>query len=226
MDNLPKEPNIISDIPSKMPQICVLKPILAPKKPKKAQTCPICLKTVIFPLNAKKYCSKECTLIASKLYRHKHYLNHRQHYLDLARQHRRLNPYYMKKYWESHKLQRKINARNRRLRLKKEKTILNKKIARNLRSRIREALKGKNKSAHTLKLIGCSIEQLKNHIESKFKLDMSWKNYGLWHIDHIKPCASFDLRNPEEQYKCFNYTNLQPLWAEDNLKKGIKYDPS
>jgi hypothetical protein len=51
---------------------------------------------------------------------------------------------------------------------------------------------------------------------------MSFKNYGKWHIDHIRPCASFDLSKASEQKECFHYTNLQPLWAEDNLSKGIK----
>ena len=52
---------------------------------------------------------------------------------------------------------------------------------------------------------------------------MSWNNYGEWHVDHIKPCAKFDLSEEEQQKKCFNYKNLQPLWGEDNLKKGDKY---
>lgn len=74
--------------------------------------------------------------------------------------------------------------------------------------------------SQTIKLIGCSIEQLKQHLEKQFKLGMSWFNYGKWHVDHIKPCASFDLTDIEQQKQCFNYTNLQPLWAEENLVKG------
>ena len=60
------------------------------------------------------------------------------------------------------------------------------------------------------------------HLEAQFKPGMTWDNYGLkgWHVDHIRPCASFDLRDPEQQRRCFHYTNLQPLWAEENLKKG------
>jgi len=72
-------------------------------------------------------------------------------------------------------------------------------------------------------LLGCSISFLKIFLEAKFKEGMTWENHGEWHIDHIKPCASFNLLNDDEQKKCFNYTNLQPLWALENLSKGFKY---
>lgn len=91
----------------------------------------------------------------------------------------------------------------------------------NLRSRMYKALKGYTKGASTLPLTGVeSIEQLKAYIESKFQPGMSWDNYGLWHIDHIKPCSAFDFSITEQQFECFHYTNLQPLWKLDNLKKG------
>ena len=89
-----------------------------------------------------------------------------------------------------------------------------------LRSRINHAIRGYRKSRSTIELLGCHIKQLKKHLESKFKEGMNWNNYGKWHIDHIKPCCSFDLSKPEEQKKCFHYTNLQPLWAEDNFIKN------
>ena len=95
----------------------------------------------------------------------------------------------------------------------------------NLRRRLSfaKAACGKSKSHGTKKLLGCSWQDLKIYLESKFQRGMTWDNYGEWHIDHIRPCASFDLTNPEEQSKCFHYTNLQPLWAKDNLSKGKKY---
>ena len=91
-------------------------------------------------------------------------------------------------------------------------------------SRIRMALKNNYKSKSTMKLIGCSIKFLKNYLQKQFKKGMSWSNHGLygWHIDHIRPCALFDLTKPSEQKKCFNYKNLQPLWAEENIRKGKK----
>jgi len=99
---------------------------------------------------------------------------------------------------------------------------LNFRILKYLRTRLYQALKGKDKSARTLELLGCSVEYLKKRLESKFVEGMSWDNYGKWHVDHIRPCASFDLTKPSEQRKCFHYTNLQPLWAEENRAKGNK----
>ena len=100
------------------------------------------------------------------------------------------------------------------------------KIKHYLRSRLRKALKGKIKYESTMELVGCSTEELCKHLAGKFKEGMTWENYGSWHVDHIKPCASFDLTKKEEQEKCFHYTNLQPLWALENIKKGKKESPS
>lgn len=97
------------------------------------------------------------------------------------------------------------------------------KLRRTISTRIWHALKGTCKSAKTQQLLGCNSELLKNHLEQKFLKGMTWNNYGKqWHIDHIIPCDSFDLTLPDEQKKCFHYTNLQPLWARDNQKKGNK----
>jgi hypothetical protein len=72
----------------------------------------------------------------------------------------------------------------------------------------------------TSKLFGTSMKQVIKHIEEQFQDEMSWDNHGQWHIDHIIPLASFDLNQLEDQKKAFHYTNLQPLWALDNLIKG------
>lgn len=100
----------------------------------------------------------------------------------------------------------------------------NRKIKSRLSSRIRCALKatGVKKLAKTTELIGCSIEAFRLHLQSLFKPGMSWANYGAWHIDHEKPCARFNLREPEQQRECFNFKNLQPLWAAENLSKGAR----
>lgn len=138
--------------------------------------------------------------------------------------------YKAKNYQES---KEKFQQRNKKWFLdnKKERSIYEKnrsqlpqrKIAANLRTRIKEALKD-NYETSLVKYIGCSIKKLKFYIESKWQSGMSWDNYGFygWHIDHIKPFACFNLTNEQELYKVCHYTNLQPLWAKDNLKKGSK----
>lgn len=100
------------------------------------------------------------------------------------------------------------------------------KIKTNCRIRISQAVRNGYKSSDTMDLIGCDIQFLMDHLESQFTDGMSWENYGEWHIDHILPCASFDLSKKENQKECFNYKNLQPLWAEDNIKKSDKVPES
>jgi hypothetical protein len=82
----------------------------------------------------------------------------------------------------------------------------------------------KNKNHNTVELLGCSPLQLREHLESLWKVGMSWDNYGFegWHIDHKLPISSFDLSCPEQTKECFHYTNLQPLWAKENWTKGSK----
>lgn len=98
------------------------------------------------------------------------------------------------------------------------------KLLKTLRSRLGSAIKRQNgtKSNNTLELTSCSLSFLKGYLECKFTEGMTWENHGEWHIDHIKPCCSFNLLDQEEQKKCFHYTNLQPLWGIDNLVKGGK----
>lgn len=100
-------------------------------------------------------------------------------------------------------------------------------LVRRLRSRIRSAFFWSKtrefKSGSTMELVGASKQELLEHIESQFKPGMSWENMGLWHVDHKKPCALFDLSDPIQQKECFHFTNLQPLWAADNLAKATKF---
>lgn len=138
--------------------------------------------------------------------------------LKIAKQH--------KKYKEEHKEQ--IRAYKKKYNVEYQKR-LDVRIVGNMRTRVRNALKRNTKDSTTMKLVGCTLIELKNYLESQFKPGMSWNNYGRgwlgtrkreWNIDHIIPCASFDLSRPEEQKKCFYYSNLQPLWAEENYRKG------
>ena len=86
---------------------------------------------------------------------------------------------------------------------------------------------GGRKAAKSETLLGCTVEEARAYLESKFQPGMSWENHGKWHIDHIRPCASFgDMTLLEEQKKCCHYTNLQPLWALDNILKSDKWEPA
>ena len=98
-------------------------------------------------------------------------------------------------------------------------------LVNNIRRRISNALHGRSKAAHTLELLGCTVEQCYAHLEKQFTPGMSWENRAEWHVDHIRPIASYDISVPAQQRACFHYTNLQPLWARDNLRKGAKYTP-
>lgn len=113
--------------------------------------------------------------------------------------------------WENEKLKISINYR----------------LSKNLRKRIFNAMKSSGivKSMYTEQLIGCSISFLKSYIETLFSSEMSWDNYGLWHIDHIFPLSKTDLTNKQELLQVMNYKNLQPLWARDNIRKGNKIEP-
>ena len=93
-----------------------------------------------------------------------------------------------------------------------------------LRGRMAYAMRAcsTKKSARTLALVGCSRKELADHIELLFKPGMSWGNRNKWHIDHIIPCSAFDLTTKQGQRAAFHYTNLQPLWAKDNLRKSKK----
>jgi|LakMenEpi03Aug12_release.lakeMendotaPanAssembly.Ray.scaffolds.fasta_scaffold02273_60 hypothetical protein len=108
------------------------------------------------------------------------------------------------------------NERNRR------KNDIEYKIKKNLRRRVNQTITRDCKSSSTLELLGCSTYDFLKYMESKFIDGMNWDNYGQWHIDHIKPCSSFDLTNLEQQKLCFHYSNLQPLWAKDNISKSDK----
>ena len=112
----------------------------------------------------------------------------------------------------------KINARRNNY----IKTNIQYKLSCRLRTRLYCALQGNFKNGSAVKDLGCSIDELKTHLESKFQLGMTWDNWSFegWHIDHIKPLASFDLTDRKQLLLACHYTNLQPLWAIDNLSKG------
>lgn len=97
-------------------------------------------------------------------------------------------------------------------------------LKRRVMSRIWSAMNSQSVNARgTFSAVGCSADELRAHIEKQFTPGMTWANYGEWHVDHIRPCASFDLSDPEQFAACFNWSNLQPLWAAENLSKSDTY---
>jgi hypothetical protein len=110
----------------------------------------------------------------------------------------------------------------------------NYRVKSNVGRRIREMLK-QNKSQRTMEYVGCSLEDLKKHLESKFEEGMTWENYGKyvfgndqsgWHIDHIIPCNAFNFEDESERAACFFYANLQPLWGKENIIKHATFEES
>jgi hypothetical protein len=111
----------------------------------------------------------------------------------------------------------KIKEKNR---LQSQK--INRRLRNSLNKRIMSALLlfSKRKEKNTMAYTGCDMEFLKKWFEFLFTDDMSWNNYGSWHIDHVIPCASFDLINEEAIQKCFNWKNLRPCWSKENMEKS------
>lgn len=136
---------------------------------------------------------------------------------ERLKKHLSIDPDFLNKYYRNYKKRKKDN------------NDLNWILASLNRSRLSNALVSqqafKNKKYSSFKYLGCTAFKLRQHLESQFKPGMNWKNRGKngWHIDHIKPISAFDLTKPGELEKCFHYTNLQPLWAKENLKKSNKY---
>lgn len=132
---------------------------------------------------------------------------------------------YYKNYQEENK--DKLAKYKRKWMSEKYETDVEFKIKMQLRHRVKEAIRHGYKSASTLELLGESVEHAKKHLESLWEEGMSWENWTSdgWHIDHIRPCATFDLTIPDQQQLCFSWRNLQPLWGSENVVKRHAYEP-
>ncbi len=194
--------------------------------------CIICEEEFETPLPFQICCNHKCmykrALQRNKKWREKpgnnhgkkYYLKHRKEQLEKYHNNREAIIKQRKEYRKKNKeLFKKREAEYYQYR---KKTDVNYKLRKIFRDRINSALGTKNKQSSSNDLIGCSVEKLKKHIEKQFKDGMCWKNHGMygWHIDHIIPISSFDLTDIVEQKKAFHYTNMQPLWAFDNLSKN------
>lgn len=180
-----------------------------------------------------KACRKE---VAKKYYstykadrnklRKEYYKNHRSQELSKQKEYSERNKDKIAKYgqqWYEDNKERVKPLRNSYVKNKRSTDPLFK-LAGNMRVRLGQIFtrhtESKSKSKKTEKLIGCSFDFLKNYIENKFKIGMNWENYGEWHIDHIYPLSK--ASSEKELEELCHYTNLQPLWAAENIKKGNK----
>ena len=184
---------------------------------------------------------KVCKGVDDKKYRE----NNKEKICDIKKNWVKNNSNYQKEYYNKNKEKLKLESRifykKNKLRynqqssswnqinFEKRKKITKKykqkpeiKLKENIRHRVYIFLKSKNlrKNNKTFEIIGCTPFELQKHLEEQFIDGMTWENYGQWHIDHIIPLSTANIE--EEIYKLCYYTNLQPLWAIDNLKKGNK----
>ena len=128
-----------------------------------------------------------------------------------------------KKALRKYRIGEKNKKAQKRYIKKRYKTDVSFRISTSLRNRLHKAFKGNYKTGSGVKDLGCSIEEFKVHLGNLFTEDMSFDNYGEWEIDHIKPLSLFDLTQRSQVLYACHYTNLQPLWKEDNRLKSNKY---
>jgi hypothetical protein len=203
------------------------------KKNKKSSICKECSK-----IYYKKYYSENKNKMneMSKLYsinnkekisnkKKLYYLGNKEEILNERKEYREKNIEKFKekdkKYQQENK--ERINRYNcQYIKNKKESNNLFK-LSTSIRNLIWISIKnlGYMKEEETKKIIGCEFEEFKFHIESQFLDEMSWDNYGKWHLDHKIPISW--AKNKEDVYRLNHYTNFQPLWAKDNLSKGNRY---
>lgn len=108
--------------------------------------------------------------------------------------------------------------------IERRKNNIQFRLSGNLRSRFGECIRKNYKNGSSIQDLGCNLQDFIKYIENKWLISMTWENYGKfgWHLDHIIPLSSFDLTNRKELLKACHYTNYQPLWAADNIRKSNK----
>jgi hypothetical protein len=203
-------------------------------------SCKKCYKKQWYERNRNKEAIKMATYYKNnadklKTYAKEYFKENKHTLLDKTREYKK--DYYSK---NKDKIKANIEANREDIRIKKQNYYQNNKnkinnshklylsnnisakIAARIRTRIWIAIKNKNCSLP--EYLGCSLNELMLHLQSKFVEGMTWDNYGEWHIDHIKPLVLFDLTDVEQLKQASNFTNLQPLWWRDNIVKGARYE--
>lgn len=173
---------------------------------------------------------KKCRNKSQKLFRE----NNTEYYSAYSKQYQKKHKEYMREYGiiyrakNKDKIREKSRDRKREYAKNRLKTDPAFKLRMYMSNRLYCAISGRSKSSSTFEYIGCTPDQLRQYLESKFLEGMTWENYGNplgdhsygWHVDHIKPISSFDLSIEENIYVAWHYSNLQPLWGIDNLRKN------
>lgn len=147
---------------------------------------------------------------------------------DKVEKYRRLNPRAAAEAASRYRTNHpdRANESNRKSTKKRYRSNLKFRLSVMLRNSLGRALRNSKtkKSIATFDLLGCPLVWFEAYLEEQFRPGMTWKNHGpVWHIDHIRPIANFDLTDPEQQRICFHWTNFQPLFAAENISKGAKY---
>jgi hypothetical protein len=180
---------------------------------------------------------KKCT----RKYSSKYYMDNKDSILEKSNEYNknnreRINLNRKKSHFENREIENERSRKYRKENKEKINIYKNKyekqrrlndpayKLQDNIRKKIYKSIFKNYNSSSIKEILGCSVEELKRHLESQFQPGMTWENHGLygWHIDHRVPLASFDLTDRKQLLEVWNYSNLQPLWAEENLKKGKK----
>jgi hypothetical protein len=151
-----------------------------------------------------------------------YYLSNRDLIKKRSRKWAKANPEKSVESTRRYQLSERGRANRKLYRLNKQKRDPLYRLRENLRRRLRHALTRLRvtKNCRTMDIVGCDLDFLKQYLEARFTVGMTWGNYGLWHIDHVIPLAK--ALTDEDIKKLCHYTNLSPLWAEDNRRKGSK----
>ncbi len=179
---------------------------------------PIIQKSIHSCKNRHECCS------CKKQYNKQYYLKNRAKFIENAVIYQKEHPEINKKARDKHRSTSEWRKKHNEYTKNKFNTDPIAKLSNNLRRRIRHVLKGNFKSGSAINDLGCTVEFLRQHLESQFQPGMTWENYGMginkWTIDHIIPLSKVNLSNHDEFLKVNHYTNLQPMWYLDNIRKS------
>ena len=174
---------------------------------------------------------RESNLLVAQQYRDAHRGEIREYFREYRRNHKDLVAERNSLYRETHREELREKQKRYEQLTKEERRTKRRarwlsdpeyRLSVAMRNRLNRAIRRGARSGSAVRDLGCSIAELRAYLESKFQPGMTWENWSPtgWHIDHVRPLASFDLTDRAQFLQACHYTNLQPLWAAENLKKG------